>query len=291
MFGDIESMAHGGTPPTVYPSPKVRKLPNVFVQTTVFLRRACTLQYRYVATLLLDSALVLLAGGVLGSMFSDVDIQSLGAVNSMSGLAVGLTSMLAALRAFGNDRPVFWREAASGVNRLSFFLGVNIAYLPILVLMPLIYLSLFYTFTAPRAALSVHYTVVLMTMWATSGLGYLISMIFQPRNAQMAAVVVGLISTMVSGSSPTLPKLDKVKVIGPFFYSISYCRWFVQALFEKEADAYPQVWKVTVAGIQSHYGYKDNQYAACVLVLMGFGFVTRILAFACMCLLNRAKQK
>ena len=42
------------------------------------------------------------------------------------------------------------RESAAGVNRLSYFLAVNFAQLPILAIMPLVYLSLLYTLTSPR---------------------------------------------------------------------------------------------------------------------------------------------
>ena len=45
---------------------------------------------------------------------------------------------------------ISYREAGAGVNRLSYFLAVNIAQLPHIFLMPIMYLSLQYTFTAPR---------------------------------------------------------------------------------------------------------------------------------------------
>lgn len=42
------------------------------------------------------------------------------------------------------------RESASGVNRFSYFLAVNVCQLPIILITPLAYLSLQYTFTSPR---------------------------------------------------------------------------------------------------------------------------------------------
>ncbi len=43
-----------------------------------------------------------------------------------------------------------FRESAAGVNRVSYFLAVNFAQMPIMVVMPLVYLSLQYTLTSPR---------------------------------------------------------------------------------------------------------------------------------------------
>ena len=43
-----------------------------------------------------------------------------------------------------------YREAGAGVNRLSYFLAGNVSQFPQIAVMPIIYLSLQYTFTAPR---------------------------------------------------------------------------------------------------------------------------------------------
>lgn len=44
----------------------------------------------------------------------------------------------------------YLREAGAGVNRLSYFLAGNVSQFPQIAVMPIIYLSLQYTFTAPR---------------------------------------------------------------------------------------------------------------------------------------------
>ena len=49
-----------------------RPLPNFFAQFLTFLIRENFLQFRYMKSLLLDLGLVLLAGGVLGGLYSDV---------------------------------------------------------------------------------------------------------------------------------------------------------------------------------------------------------------------------
>ena len=41
-------------------------------------------------------------------------------------------------------------EAAAGVNRISYFVAVNVAQIPIIVITPVVYLSLLYPLIAPR---------------------------------------------------------------------------------------------------------------------------------------------
>ena len=40
---------------------------------------------------------------------------------------------------------VFFRESASGINRVSYFLAVNLAYIPILLASPAVYLSIYFS--------------------------------------------------------------------------------------------------------------------------------------------------
>lgn len=43
-----------------------------------------------------------------------------------------------------------FREAASGINRVSYFVAVNVAQIPIILITPVIYLSLLYPLVSPR---------------------------------------------------------------------------------------------------------------------------------------------
>ena len=214
-------------------------------------------------------------------------------MNVMSGLAIGLTGMLAALRSLGTAeiRPVFWREAASGVNRLAYFLAVIVAHVPIIIVTPLVYLSLFYTFTAPRTSFSDYYLIVLMTYWCTYGYGYLLSTIFHPNNSKMAAVVVGLIASTLTGSNPTLCKLNKYTFIGPAAYSLSYSRWYGEAVFEKEALEYPPVFYTRVQYLAGRNDYPLDNFPMCMGMLFLFGVLTRMAAFVLLIATHRGKQK
>ncbi|XP_046846445.1 ABC transporter G family member 28-like isoform X3 [Xenia sp. Carnegie-2017] len=276
------------------PKPKVKKrvLPNPFIQLLIFTQREFILQYRSRKTLLIDTFLVFFAGAVLGALYLEVTLEKFTGLTRMSGMAIGLTTMLASLRCFGNHRTTFWRESASGVNRFSYFLAVNFSQIPILLIMPLVYLSFLYTLTSPRSYLAAHYIAVFCAQFCCSGIGYAISTIFNPKSSQMASVVVVLVMAMLSGFSPTLCKLDKLTFFGPLAYNLSFIRWFVEALFEKEALRYPEVDRPKRDGIafQDHYSL-DGNYSFCLGMIVIMAFVYRLFALLFLLFTNRGKQQ
>ncbi|KAL9979697.1 hypothetical protein ACROYT_G017399 [Oculina patagonica] len=268
-----------------------RSMPNFFIQFFTFLRREIRLQFRLSRSLLLDQFLVLLAGGTLGALRKEAPLDEFFTLVTLSSLAIGLTAMLSSLRCFGSNRATFWREAASGINRVSYFVAVNVAQIPIILITPIVYLSLLYPLVAPRGYFRHHYFATLGAQFACTGVGYCISAIFSPKNSQMASVTFGLISSLVSGSSPTLCKMDSYKFFGRLMYSLSYCRWYLEALFEKEAIQYPDVLAPYVHRLSTRNGYTLDNYGTCVGVLFAMGFAYRGLALLFMLFTNRGKQQ
>ncbi|XP_048580438.1 putative white-brown complex homolog protein 30 [Nematostella vectensis] len=268
-----------------------RKLPGFFSQFFCFLSREIRLQFRLTKTLLMDQFLVLLAGGTLGALRREAPLDQFFVLQTLSSLAIGLTAMLSALRCFGNTRTTFWRESSTGINRLSYFLAVNVVQLPILVVTPMMYLSLLYPLVAPRGFLMYHYIATLAAQFACTGMGYAISTLFNPKNSQMASVTFALISSLVSGLSPSLCKMQDYTVIGPMMYTLSYCRWYVEALFEKEAIRFPDVLGQYVHELANKNGYSLDNYATCIMAMMVMGLVYRVLAFLFLVFTNRGKQQ
>lgn len=267
-----------------------RAMPNFLIQFFTFLRRELRLQFRLSRSLLLDQFLVLLAGSTLGALRKEAPLDEFFTLVTLSSLAIGLTAMLSALRCFGSNRTTFWREAAAGINRISYFVAVNVAQIPIILITPVVYLSLLYPLIAPRGYFRFHYLATLGVQFACTGVGYCISAIFSPKNSQMAAVTFALICSLVSGSSPTLCKMAG-NAIGPLMYSLSYCRWYLEALFEKEAIRYPAVMAPYVHKLSTRNGYTLDNYGTCVLVLFAMGFAYRVLALLFMLFTNRGKQQ
>ena len=94
-----------------------------------------------------------------------------------------------------------------------------------------------------------------------------------------------------AGSSPTLCKMNGYTFFGPLLYNLSYCRWYLEALFEKEANRYPDVLAPYVHRLSTRNGYTLNNYSTCVVVLFAMGFAYRALALLFMLFTNRGKQQ
>ena len=94
-----------------------------------------------------------------------------------------------------------------------------------------------------------------------------------------------------AGSSPTLCKMNNYTFFGPLLYNLSYCRWYLEALFEKEANRYPEVLASYVHELSTRNGYTLDYYSICVGVLFAMGFAYRGLALLFMLFTNRGKQQ
>ena len=102
--------------------------------------------------------------------------------------------------------------------------------------------------------------------------------------------ILSVFRNKFAGSSPTLCKMAG-NAIGPLMYSLSYCRWYLEALFEKEAIRYPAVMAPYVHKLSTRNGYTLDNYGTCVGVLFAMGFAYRVLALLFMLFTNRGKQQ
>ena len=129
-----------------------RQTIGIWRQMILFCARSLVQQTRDLASLVLDFALVFVGGFFLGLVFSNISYEGpppAGAVDqcplglqdlllhrpiydpipteaSLNCMTVSLTAMSAALRVFGTEKTVFRREASSGMNSFSYFLGESV---------------------------------------------------------------------------------------------------------------------------------------------------------------------
>lgn len=103
--------------------------------------------------------------------------------------------MIASLRTFSNDKLTFWRESASGVNRVAYFIAKDVVDLFNVVIKPVIYLSMFYFFSNPRSTFVSNFTVTLVFVYCVTGIAYICSILLQPAPAQLVSST-NLLSTI-----------------------------------------------------------------------------------------------
>merc|ERR1712190_220045 len=112
---------------------------------------------------------------------------------NLSHVALGLLVAITMLNVFGGDRPVFWRESASGISVLAFFLArVTLSFLDVW-MMSLIYTFTWYLAASPSDSFWLYYECFRLLAFNCAGYGLLVSTLVQPQCATLAVSVVILI--------------------------------------------------------------------------------------------------
>lgn len=99
-----------------------------------------------------------------------------------------LLCKIAALRSFSHDKIHYWRESASGMSSMAYFLSKDTTDLFNVVLKPILYLSMFYYFNNPRSSLLDNYIVLLCLVYCVTGIAYILAIVFEPGPAQLVSV-------------------------------------------------------------------------------------------------------
>lgn len=118
---------------------------------------------------------------------------------SATPLAMALTSTIAALKVFGDEKAVFRRENEAGMSSLAYFTSKNLAQTFSLITAPLVYLSIFYSLFVPRASFIEYYFALLVIVYTGYGFGYFISIVFGSF-AQLVGIVISMTFYNFSGS-------------------------------------------------------------------------------------------
>jgi len=209
---------------------------------------------------------------------------------SLTMMAIGMTGVTAALRVFGNEQIVYWREASAGMSTSAYFLAKNFTHIFFIVLSPLLYLAPFLTFVSARASLLEYYWVCVLCQFTTTGLGYLISTVAPPGLSQLAGVVVVLVFAMFGGSRPTLVEIKEMFPLLRVMPYLSYIRWAQEAMYLTEIEKWNAVEGVDINPSLQLFDYHLDDYYLCMLVTAAFGVGFRILALIAMSVMNRHQK-
>lgn len=210
---------------------------------------------------------------------------------SLTCMAIGMTGVTAALRVFGNEQIVYWREASAGMSTTAYFLAKNITHLLFIVISPMMYIAPFRTFVSTRAPIYDYYRVLVVVQFATTGLGYLVSIFIPGALAQLGGVVAVLVFAMFGGSRPTLVEIQQMFVLLQAMPYLSYIRWGQEALYLEEIGMWNEVEGVNIKPSLALFDYHLDDYNMCMLATLAFGVGFRVLALIGMHALNRDQKR
>ena len=160
-------------------------------------------------------------------------------------VTIGLLVSVSSLRTFGRDGEIFLREAKSGVHTLSYFFAKTIMHLPtVCFFIPASFVGIYWTGGDFKGSFGFSYALFTLAAFAASGVSYFISVVFQPKLANLVSIGVTLVSSMFAGCTLTICDLDSLTGLGPLLYSISYARWFVQSQLISEWTSYDETYRI-----------------------------------------------
>ncbi|KAB1226487.1 ABC transporter G family member 28 [Morella rubra] len=252
-----------------------RSTPGVYQQYRYFLGRVGKQRLREARPQAVDFLILLLAGICLGTLakVSDETFGSLGYTYTV--IAVSLLCKIAALRSFGLDKLHYWRESASGMSSLAYFLSKDTIDHFNTLIKPLVYLSMFYFFNNPRSTVFDNYVVLVCLVYCVTGIAYTLAILLEPAPAQLWSVLLPVVLTLLATYSSTNKYVN-------FIANLCYTKWALEAFVIANASRYSGVWLVTRCGSLMSSGYDLNHWYRCLASLIVSGILSRGLAFFCM---------
>lgn len=233
-----------------------------------------------------DAAIFALTGMTLG-LISDrgrETIMHFAVSITYSVVALGLLSTVGALSTFGKDRVVFFRESASGLNRLAYFLALDTFDHTGTVMRSAIYFVMYYSFASPRAVIWQMLLVSIAITYCCTGIAYLLSQVMEPSAAQLSAAVLALVNTLIArqGHPHGLLKLAQ---------TFSFARWGLEGYVIAESNKLTGVWLLARCADLQNLQYDVRRFGICLLALWGLGLMFRAAALLAMLSLHRDKQR
>ncbi|ORY42611.1 hypothetical protein BCR33DRAFT_851653 [Rhizoclosmatium globosum] len=220
-------------------------------------------------------------------LMSPAPLDLLALYGLLIGIAVALAGAPAGVKVFGEEKPVFWREAASGHNRLAYFLGKTIATVYRLVLTSLHFTGLYMLLAKPVLDPYTQYTLVLFQFWGVYGISCIVSVIVRRENASLLAVVISLFAAIFCGYGPSLVQAKKSGYL--FLFEMSFNKWAAEASYAASIAVYKE--RLDIDLMASIWGYTLTQLPLDIFMCLAIGIVMRVVGFVLMISLNRDKQR
>lgn len=254
-----------------------RKTPGVLKQYRYYLGRVVKQRLRDAQGQGIDYLILCLAGTCLGTIarLKDTNFGIPGYVYTI--IAISLLCKIAALKSFSQDQLQYWRERASGMSSLAYFLAKDTVDHFNTIVKPVVYLSMFYFFNNPRSTFLDNFAVMVALVYCVTGVGYTFAVCFKPASAQLWSALLPVVLTLLPTQSGT-PQ---------FLADLCYPKWALEGFVIANAKSYSGVWLITRCAILLKSNYDINHWALCLTVLFLYGLLFRIIAFICLILLQK----
>jgi len=196
-------------------------------------------------------------------------------------MTIGALSVPCAVRTFGYEKEVYWREASTGLNRLAYYLGKVLADIPYIAILAFLFMAPMVLIAPWRAPLEGLYAYTLCVMALIFALGYLLSALLDaPENAALAGVVVAVLANLFGGFVPMIGNNGKW----------AYTHWAQRALMTLELQ---QGYGLTMAQFNSFVNseWEAPNYGFDLGMLVVIAIIINVGAFVVLAVRRHDKQR
>ena len=269
--------------------------------------RSLLQQARATSTFILEMGVAVLAGAMMGAASSQLPSLYLGilkppytlispapievllpSLGFYVAVAVGLAGSPAGVLTFGEEKLMYYREAAAGHDKLAYYCGKTLATVYRIVVGSLHFTGVFVLLARPTSSFFTILFIAMLQFYCVYGLAAVISMLVKREQAALLSVIATLVAATMSGYGPSLTQFRSWNL--GWLINMSYARWAVEALFHAETLAYRAQYMVAEVSAPL-FGYTLDRYAADIAAMMGIGTIYRILAYFLLTRLNVEKQR
>ncbi|PMD65031.1 P-loop containing nucleoside triphosphate hydrolase protein [Hyaloscypha bicolor E] len=218
---------------------------------------------------------------------SSIDYASVPQMSLLVGLSIGLTASAPGVKIFGEEKLVYWREAAAGHNRFAYYMGKVLSTIPRMVLANFHFTTMFILLATPVIGWFPAFAANLLYFYCIYGLASCISMITRREDGPLLAVMMSLIVGVLNGMSPTLKKVRSWHIV--WIWRASPGTWLAEAYFTENIAPLASIYRIEFA--RDALGYLLNKFSHDLLMLLVIGTALRIFAFLGLRFMWRAKQR
>ncbi|KAJ3126574.1 hypothetical protein HK098_007403 [Nowakowskiella sp. JEL0407] len=204
-----------------------------------------------------------------------------------AGMFVALGTMFAGINVgsgtFGKEKVVYWRERATGLKTLPYFLGKAVVDLPRILFAAIMYSTALTLFFPYRQYFSDLYVSVLLLYFSAFAIGYTISIFFNNATVPLVGTAMSLLWALNCKPSQMPQSSGSGKISSP--------RYFIEAFWLNEMARRPwDDFQKIEDGKEARYAYIKGNFHKDLLFMVYIALGWNFLAFLALKLVNRRRQ-
>ncbi|GAB5362693.1 hypothetical protein AAMO2058_000819800 [Amorphochlora amoebiformis] len=204
--------------------------------------------------------------------------------------AISFAGMTEGILTFGPEQVVFWRHASHELNTIPYFLAKISLDLPRMVLDSLLFWFGIRAGYVSLGSQTDFFGFIFMNYWVGYSMGYFLSMVAEPRNRSLYAVIFAMMWTLIfSGVVVSLPNVEEEYTKGlSWIWDVSPTRWGTEAFYVNEIKYYDYL---NIGPDLDLKDYKTGNIGKAFGAMFGIGLFWQFITFLLIKLLNRDKRK